>query len=51
MLALDYCGGAVSVHVGLKYKKESFDLPNQQFFVCAECGRVQKSDTNKEVLK
>uniref|UniRef100_A0A914LFT2 3'-5' exonuclease domain-containing protein n=1 Tax=Meloidogyne incognita TaxID=6306 RepID=A0A914LFT2_MELIC len=41
-------GGPTSIHVGLKYKKETFEDVDLEFFVCAECGKVQFNNPASE---
>lgn len=40
MLANDR-GSPVNMRVGYKFKKDTFDIVGLQFYVCAECGKVQ----------
>lgn len=48
LILADESGGPVSIHVGLKYKKSTFEAENLEFFACAECGKVQFDNPGSE---
>jgi hypothetical protein len=38
--------GPVAFHVGLKFKKSTFEEPDLQFYVCTGCGKMQYKSGN-----
>uniref|UniRef100_A0A183BYW1 Mut7-C domain-containing protein n=1 Tax=Globodera pallida TaxID=36090 RepID=A0A183BYW1_GLOPA len=36
------------VRVGLKFKKDTFDMAGIQFYACTECGRLQLNSASSE---
>ncbi|CAK5074843.1 unnamed protein product [Meloidogyne enterolobii] len=47
LILADESGGPTAIHVGLKYKKETFE-DELEFFVCTECGKVQFNNQGSE---
>ncbi|KAL3104218.1 hypothetical protein niasHS_002245 [Heterodera schachtii] len=48
LLLADHCWSPVQMRVGLKYKKDTFDVAGIQFYVCSDCGRLQLNSASSE---
>uniref|UniRef100_A0A183BYW2 Mut7-C domain-containing protein n=1 Tax=Globodera pallida TaxID=36090 RepID=A0A183BYW2_GLOPA len=48
LVLADQSSSPVQVRVGLKFKKDTFDMAGIQFYACTECGRLQLNSASSE---
>uniref|UniRef100_A0A914GZ18 3'-5' exonuclease domain-containing protein n=1 Tax=Globodera rostochiensis TaxID=31243 RepID=A0A914GZ18_GLORO len=48
LVLADQCSAPVKVRVGLKFKKDTFDMAGIKFYACTECGRLQLNSASSE---